>query len=462
MGRFPLQLKPVQGALALLVGTAIGASGLLSPLLPPIITLAAVFAALLAWLPVRPIHALYALIVLIPFSAALPRGQFLPFLVPGEAALLLTAILTVIYVALARNENRIPPRLLIGAAVFGIGTAILPVASYMARGIELPAPDLLNLMAPLQYLVLFWICANVPRAEEERRGLVQVMILTGSCIALIGLLQAAEVGPVVGWLQSWYPSPQGVAAQEIGRVTSVFGAWNALGLFLVTTLLLIAGTFPDEDRPLYRSNMRVATVFALVCLLATNLWSGLIGSAIGFVYIKWMDPRELKSLVPITIVFAIGALALLPDIAQRFAFQARADTWVPETLVFRWGVWQDIFVPRIAESPLFGVRPSFAGLAWPHPESQYIGYLYRSGAVALVAHVIWLALTASWLYGSLWRGGLEAVQRNLGLTALSLVLVLSLIGIINPVFTYSGTMEYFWITLGIVVSGGTMTRDDTT
>lgn len=440
--------------MAVALGGVLGASALLSPLLPALLAAVGAASAALMALPLRPIAFLHALIVAIPFSAALPRGAFVPFVVPSELLLIVTVCLALVHAALSRRLPAVPPALLGAAAVFAVGTSLVPLAGYLVRGVALQSTDVLNLVAPVQYLVLFGLCAAVPASARERRQLVHTMIASATAVGAIGLLQAAEVGPVVGWLQASYPSEQAAVSQEAGRVTSVFGAWNALGLFLVTALLLIASISPDQRRAHGRVWLGLATIVTLLCLLATNLWSGMIGVVLGYAFIKTYDPRGLRSVAPLAALVAVGVVLLLPDLTQRVAFQARADTWLPQTLVFRWGVWQDVFVPRIAENPLWGVRPSFAGLAWPYPESQYIGYLYRSGAVSLLAHVVWLLVTVAWLLRALRRPQADPLQRSLVLASLSLALVLSLIGIINPVFTYSGTMDYFWIVLGLVVNGG--------
>lgn len=441
-------------ALAVITGGLLGLSALLSPLLPVVLAVLGIGVAALISLPLRPIAFLYGLVIVIPFSAALPRGAVLPFLVPSELLLVVTFAFAGLHAAIARRDNLIPGHLLLGAGVFVVGTSLVPIASYAFRGVVLEVGDLMALLAPLQYLILFWIFAHVPRSGAERRAVVQTMIAAGSAVAAIGILQALDVAPVVDRLMAWYPTHQAEVSSEVGRVTSVFGAWNALGLFLVTILLLISALYPDEPRPGFRRNMQLATFLSVVCLLATNLWSGIIGAVVGFAFIKWRDPRGLRAAGPLALTVALGIALLLPELVQRFAYQGRTGSWLPETLTFRWDVWWDVYLPRISESPWWGVRPSFAGLAWPHPESQYIGYLYRSGAVSLLAHVVWLALTAAWLVRTLRGRAPGGPGRGLLLTALSMVLVLSLVGIINPVFTYTGTMDYFWIILGLIVNEG--------
>jgi hypothetical protein len=439
-------------AVALVLGVGLGALTLVAPALPLAAAAAlAGFALLVAARSLRPLLPLYGVVLLIPFTSAMPRGELVPLLAPNEVALLGTMLLGLVYALLAGRRNPVPTTVLVAVAAFALGTSLVPLGAYLVRDVPLSTADLFSLLAPLHYLLLFWLFANVPRSDRERRATIQLMVLAGSAVALIGLLQAAGVGPVTAWLERWYPHAHLLSAEEVGRVTSVLGAWNSLGLFLLTTLLLIAATYVDETRRLYRRNMQVATVLALLCLLATNLYSGLIGVAIGFLLIKRLDPRGLRAVVPIAVIGAVGFVLLLPELSHRFSQQFGTGTWVPQTIGYRWWVWQEYFIPPIAASPIWGVHPTFGHLAFPHPESQYIHYLFRSGAVSLVGHLIWLGALVAWLVRVRSRLA-RAATRSLALAPLALMLVFSLIGVINPVFTYTASMGYFWIVLGLIVN----------
>jgi hypothetical protein len=447
--------SPLRGALrlggALTAGLAVGALAVTAPLLVVALAASAATVAALSRGPLRPIAPLLVVVVLIAFTSAMPRGLVVPLLAPNEAALLLVLLLAVVEAFLARRPNAVPAPVLVAVAAFALGTSLVPLGAYALRGVALDTADVFSLLAPLHYLLLFWLFAHVPRGDGERRAVVHVMIATSSIVAIIGLLQAAGVGPVVALLERWYPHSHLDAAGTVGRVTSVLGAWNALGLYLLTHLLLIAAVAVDERRPLYRLNLRVATGLALLCLLATNLYSGLIGVLIGYALIKRLDPRGIRAVIPLAVIGAIGFVLLLPELSHRFGQQFGSGSWIPQTLGFRWWVWQEYFIPPIAASPIWGVHPTYGHLAFPYPESQYIHYLFRSGLVSLMGHLVWLGALAVWLARA--RGRLsEPFARSLALVPLALMLVFSLIGLINPVFTYTASMGSFWIVLGLVVN----------
>ena len=439
-------------AMAVAIGLSLGSLTLISPALPRVVALTGVAVALFLTLPLRPILLLYSLIVVIPFTSALPRGIIVSFLTPNELVLLLTTAFAALYLSVGGSRRRIPHTVTFATVVFVLGTSIIPLFAYYLRNIAVTPQDVLSLIAPLQYVLLLYLYSALLRGEHERRLAVQLMVASSSAVALVGLLQIAGVDVVETLLQRFYPSVQTETSALYGRATSVMGAWNALGLFLVTNLLIIAAVYPNETKRTYRLNMQVATVLSILCLLATNLYSGILGLMVGYVFIKTRDRRNFRAILPLSVVIAIGLYLLLPELTARFAYQARAGTWIPETLVYRWSVWKAIFLPRIAQHPVWGVRPSFDGLPFTSPESQYIYYLYRSGGVSLVSHAVWVATLAGWCIRALARSR-EFFWRSLVLLLLALLIVFSLIGLINPVFTYSGSIDYFWILLGIAING---------
>ena len=394
---------------------------------------------------------LYLLIVMIVFTSAIPRGRFLPVIALNELFLILALGLAVLYTLVYRRRIHLPGALVAAIAFLMVGTVLAPLLSYPLRGETLSFSSILELVAPLQYLGLFWLFAVIPQTLEEKRALIQLLLLCASVAALIGLLQAANIGPVFSFLESWYPSSQQGAAAETARVTSVLAAWNALGMFLSVNLLLISAIYPDESRPLYQWNMRVATVLLLACLVATNLYSGLITFVVGFILIKMLDPRGLRIAAAFAVLGAIAALIQLPSILQRLSFQLQSNSFLPQTLEYRLAVWQEVFFPLIAKHLWWGVSPDFSNLTFGFPESQYIFLLFRSGLVSLAAFLLWLLILMVWLWHRS-RVMAPSFERSLLIVVFVQLVTFSLVGLINPVFTYSGSIDILWIVLGLIAS----------
>jgi hypothetical protein len=349
-----------------------------------------------------------------------------------------------------RGSVIFPGMVLAALAILAAGTAIIPLAAYRLRGFSLSISEILGLVAPLQYLCLFYFFAVFPKDEAQRHRVIQFMWFLASIVAVIGLLQAAHVGPVTAFLKRFYPSEQTTQAVQVGRMTSVFGAWNVLGTFLMSVLVM-ALAFQNYPRsPLYRLNTRVMVLLVLPCLLATNFYASLAGLAMSFVILNLIQPRDKRVMLLILLLVVVAAIILWPLISTRIQYQFDSGTLVPQTVRYRILVWEKFYIPMIERSPVWGVSPNLDSVTFAYADSQYLYMAFHAGVIAVASHLIWVALLSGWLYGVM-RSGPE-LSRNLGAAAFTLLIVYSVMGITNPIFTYSGAMDYFWISLGLIVN----------
>lgn len=443
----------VSVGLAVLVGVAVGGASLVSPFASIALIVALVGLVVLA---PRPILLCYMVIAAIAFTSAMQRGDLLPLLVPNEAMLVVAFGFGILYVWANRVGRRLPGMLLAGIAVMVLGTVLIPTFSYVIRGYSLSTSEIFSLFAPLQYLLLFWLFAYIPQSDAQRRNIIQLLFLCSSVISLVGLLQAAGIDAVVSFLQTWYPSGHLEDAAEAGRVTSLLGTWNTLGTFLMLNLLLLAALQNEKHPRLHQINMIVCLGLSFVCLIASGSYASLFGLAMGFVIIKLFDPRGLKALLPVFIIGVIGVIALLPLISERFMAQffstaiTENEGIIPQTLVYRFRVWEEIYIPIIMRDPWWGINPTFANVSFAYAESQYLFLLFRSGVISLVAHLAWIGIWLVWLYD--FARSSSGMSRMIAVTIFTNLIVLSIMGWTNPVFTYSGSIDYLWILLGLVVN----------
>ena len=404
-------------------------------------------------------YLLYLVIVTAVFTSAVPRGSIVPLLAPNEFALLLVVLPAFAFALLNHSKRPFPGFLLVAVTVLLAGTVFAPVLSYPLRNMGLTPSQAISYLAPLQYIVLLWLFAVLPRTQEQQKKVVQLVVFCASIVALIGILQAFEVPQILSFLKTWYPSDQLPRASELSRATSVLGAWNALGLFMVVNIYLVAAIYPHETRRLYRINMQVALVMFVLCLIATNLYSGFLALVFGVVMLRIFDPKVLnKRVVAVAAVATVlGIAVLLPGLLARYALQSSGGTFLFETLQYRINIWVRDFLPLIRENLWWGVSPTFETLPFDFPESQYFYLLIRSGLVGLVAHLSWVTVLLVWL-GQTYKRAQTPFARALVAVALTQLVAFSLVGIINPVFTYSGSIDVLWITLGLIVSSERLYR----
>lgn len=430
-------------------GIILGAALIVSPFvaLVLILGLAAGYIVL-----TRPMWMIYLLLVAIPLTSGMPRGQLLPFLKPNEAILVLAFGITFLAVSVAIKQQEMPGWVIFASLLLIAGTAIAPVVSFYARGWSLDLPLILRFVAPIQYLLLFWIFANLPGNRLPRERILQLIFLMASVVALIGLLQAIRVPFIVNFLDTWYPSEQLDASAAAGRITSVFGAWNVLGTFMLFNLLLLTALQGQKQaNKLYALNAVVSAILSLFCLIATGSFASIFGLVFGYVLIKLFEPKGLGAIIPFLLVGVIAVIVLSPFISARLAFQFTGDgSILPRTLVDRFDIWTGIYLPLIEKNPLWGTRPDMEGLTWAFAESEYINLLFRSGLVSLIAHVGWVGIMLAWLRREIRIN--HDTTRKLAIFLFVMLITLSIMAFTNPVFTYSGTIDYLWIVLGLLVN----------
>ncbi len=431
-------------------GIMLGAATLVSP----IIALALIGVLVVGYVVLQaPYSLVYMLLVAIVFTSATERGAFIPILKPNEIVLVL--VFGFLFVPQPKHWPKsiiLPGMPFAAVAILVIGTALVPLVSYKLRGFALSTSDILSLIAPIQYLCLFSFFALFPRNEAQRHRVIQVMWLLASLVAIIGLLQAARIGPVTSFLTRFYPSDHTDTAVTYSRLTSVFGAWNVLGAFLMSMLVLALALQDYPRSRLYQLNLRLMVLVAVPCLIATNTYANLIGLALSFVLLNVIQPRDLRRFAFILLFVVLAAIALWPFISARLAyqFQSTDGSLLPQTVQYRILVWEKFYIPLILRDPIWGVSPTLENVIFAHAESQYLYMAFQAGIIAVVSHLAWVGLTLGWLFGTMRRGPL--LSRNLAAGAFTLLLVYSLMGITNPVFTYSGSMDFFWIVLGLIVN----------
>jgi hypothetical protein len=452
------------------VGMLLGLTVLIDSRLAPLLAL-----ALLA-LPIlltKPILMCYALILITVLTSGLVRGRFIPVITPNELALIAFFGLTLLLQLVHKPTNQSKPSKTsyygIAAAILLVGgTMILPVALYRLHNVPLNLNNAFKLLAPVQYFLLFYIFYKIPQKRQEVNWILGLMLVGGVLVALVGLLQATGWGAITSLLRTLYASSHTEASLDgAGRITSLLGAWNALGMFLATCILLGWTMLPrlKQEHPLAHWATLGAIALCFLCLLASGSFAGLLGVVIGLALIELWGKRG-TFVWPYLLLLGVGILLALllfqgilwPLLESRIAYQYRHGGMLPQTFAQRLLLWDEIFIPAIRRAfpwPVYPVVPDT--FLWHTEESQYLYLLFRMGLIGFVGFMGWLGLTFVWL----WRGlqGIRrensalSLQHDLILFALALLSVLTISGLTNAVFTYAGTIDYFWMILGLIAAG---------
>ena len=450
--------------LAIVVGLVLGLLCLLSPLvaLGSVLGIAFTIVALK-----KPIVLCYVMIPAIILTSGMERGRLFPLFKPNEVGLV--AAVGIVFVILLIDKRQRFSDLQYGVATFIVlipWVTFVPLAYYVLRGTVLSIKSIFWLIAPLQYFLLFCLYAIVPETDTDRRRLVLLMLLSAAIVALVGLAQAARVGFVVNLLKSWYPSGHLEAVTSgVARVTSLMGAWNALGILLAASIVVGWSILPSVKEPFHRIIVIGAVVVCAICLLASGSFAGIGGLVMGIVLVELVAQRGMH-MAPLLLAGVLGmallAIVLYPVLEP--LLEARLNqqfqtggSLTPQTLSFRFVVWREIFVPPIREHFPWPVHPTIpTSYPWDTEESQYVMLLFRLGFLGLLGHLAWVGMTLFWLFRRLRKA--DGLLKGLITSAIVLFIVLSIQGLTNDVFTWAGTIDYLWILLGLIASSTEATQ----
>ncbi|MBE2266668.1 MAG: hypothetical protein IAE80_00450, partial [Anaerolinea sp.] len=274
---------------ALIVGAALGVLSLVSPLIAVGLIAGVVFAALAF---ARPVMLCYVLVAAVVFLSGMPRGGLVPLFIPNEPLLAAAAGFTFVVLLLRRDGRRLPNAVIAALLFMILGTAIIPVLMYYVRDFPLSTSDIFSLVAPAQYALIVWIFASLPRDDDDRYRIVHFMLICGSIVAAIGLLEAIRVPFVVSLIRDFYPNVHFNTAAELGRITSIMGAWNSLGNFLMINLIMVLALHGYPSRGKWGSiNLIVNLILCGAALLASGSYASLGGLALSLVLVKTFDRR---------------------------------------------------------------------------------------------------------------------------------------------------------------------------
>ncbi len=447
--------------LAGLIGLGLGLVCIISPLLGLVAVLGIAF--VLVSLS-KPIILAYMMIAVTTLAGGMQRDRIIPILSPNEVSLLLTvALILPAFLLTKQRPNKDTKSIVLAFVILVGGTVFIPVAGFLLRGIPLDLNNAFKLVAPIQYFLLFWSFTLIVNTEIERRRLVQWMLICGSIVAVVGLLQAARVGFIINILGNWFSSSHldDSLTTGAGRITSLLGAWNALGMFMMVCVVLAWAVLPVTKGKLNVAIVITSMVLCGLTLIATGSFAGNLSMAAGIALILILTKRTKKmfvvlivSVLGLALIFLIAQSILRPLVEQRIAFQFEDGVnLVPQTLAYRFDIWRDVFIPPIRQYFPQAVYPKVpADYTWLFEESQYIMLLFRTGLAGFVAHLAWVGIIVFWLFRRLRQS--EGFMKSVIASALTIVLVLSIAGFTNAVFNYSGSIDYMWILFALVASSG--------
>jgi hypothetical protein len=301
--------------------------------------------------------------------------------------------------------------------------------------------------------------------EGLRRFLVGLSVPVVPSV-LLGLAQLTGVGGASHFVIDLTGSQALIDRAEqhaLTRASGLIGQWTDFGSYacaeIAIVVILIYLARSEGRRAIYPV---VVLAAALVGVVST-LTFAVIAAAIAIVLLSARTVRiRPKFVLGAAAALTLSAPLLIPFVVNRVQQEyvatnqtlSRSSGLVPETLVFRIGVWAHQTIPAVVERPITGwgqgvytqLRTWTDGpmpIVWPYPESEWFQQLMTGGVVELL---VFSALLIS-AYRALARAP-KQIAKPLRVLIGSMVLV----GITVPCFSDVGLPVPMWAAVGAVIS----------
>lgn len=459
-GRWPGGAVPATLACAaVLAGVATFIAG-------PIVLLVVAAAGLAGAAAYRPVLATYLYLATLPFLAGIDRDTLLPLVRPNEAvlALLVAGALAGAYVRYLRGADvRLRFRRLDAAlAAFLLVSTVWPILSLMLRGLVPTVPEWAALLPITKLIGLLLLARTTLVTPAQQVRVARLVIWSSTVVAVIAVLQALSVTPVLDLLQTLWPEDGPDSAGEVsGRGTTTFSSAIATGDYLVMAAALLA-TFRIRDL-VGRRETFVAGPLLGAGVLATGQYSSWAAAfVVGLVLLRQYPQlrRRLRAALPFVVVAAVAGA---PAAAMRLS-EFGDGFGVPRSWLGRWDNLANIYLPRFDPwNFVVGVSPDSVLVppeTWRDEVYLEFGYLQLLwvGGIPLLCAFGWLSVeilrrTASLRLDPAPVGALASTLRS----GWWVVLILSLIDIH---LVLRGMGDVLFVLLG-VVGGRCGDRDPT-
>jgi hypothetical protein len=428
------------------------------------VTLAALIAGLVVLL--RPATAVLAVIAVAPVICALKRGLFVPGLRPSEVLVAGVAVPVLLF---AGSRVSIRWRLLDAMALlYVVATFALGAGDMLARGSAFTAELNGQLIGPLQYFLLYRSVVVALDTPELRRQAVRLLLLGSIPVSITALLQFLDIGSTRPFIKSVVNS---VAAGSVRytngglpRATGIMDHWHSLGGYmLVIILLCVALLLHPRQRVMSRGGLVAVLAFAVMGIMLTLTLGPMIGAVVGSIGLGAATGRSRKVIGwlaagALVVVFLLGpflAARLDQQLESRVgqASGAAGPSFLPQTLRYRVEVWQEQYLPLVASNLLTGYGPGLPPYVnWRYTETLYVTLLLKGGLplLAIYAGLMYAAWVLARSVVSSSRASPD--DRCIARVALTLILILIPMHLINPYFANTGLAHPLWILFGLVAA----------
>jgi hypothetical protein len=397
----------------------------------------------------------------VPLTAGLGRGTLVPLFRPGEVLIILTLTALLLKRGLLRKHavgwriGWLDALILVFVAV----SVLVPSIVLYAGGWQSDLTTWMTVLAPTQFLVVYWIYSRSHLDGGELKLVVHAILFTSLVVGVIGIAQAADLPGVRDLSDAYFPAPPDVAWEEpVYRANSTLEHFSALGSFAVFNFLLAFGLLTRRVPGFSTAWLATVMLINAGAIVASQTWAAAMALPFGCVVVCWHARRLPPHFGPLMLAGGLGLIAAWPAVSSRFAQQLRFVQGqpvlsMPHTMDVRIHYWSQFFLPTLASHTryLLGtgtVIPSDVPASLQNfVDNEFIRMAFRAGIPGVA---VLLFLQAGLLIAAFRARRSEGWWALAG-TVAGCVVTLSLMEITAEYMGFAGSSQLFWMLTGLFV-----------
>lgn len=398
-----------------------------------------------------------AVLALVPALSGVERGLLVPGLKVSDLLILLLVGLLLVRRRFAWDRRDWLGWSVLAYGVIQVATSII---NFLERD-EIGVGELIKSVGSVsQFALLFAVAFTIGGTTSGIARWARYSVITAAAIAVIGLLQLADLGPTreIVAVLTGNPELADLPWWKTYRATGLFPSWHAYSMYVAMNLLLALSMLLRGVRSERRLYLIVTVILAggvLIGLTATPILVAVVGAAL---LLPW---KLLRRVIPVGLV--AGALILVATplggiVMERLTKQQNSRegnfAFLPETLQYRVNAWVDGYFPLIGANLWTGYGPLGEADAdvLPYAESMYIRVLTTGGVflfLALIAVIVCAAIRMFRIrqrYAGTRSDELSALARPVFL----FVVLVAVAQLLHPYMNDAGSAPLLFSAIGIV------------
>jgi O-Antigen ligase len=409
----------------------------------------------------RPDVGALVLVAVVPITSGIERGVPVPgfrlseVLIGGLAGLILVS---------AKHQQRVPWRTFDWlAALYVITTVLFGAYDLVGRGAEFSNDNIGKLLGPFQFFLLYRAVVTALPTNGQRQLAVKLALVSTVPVAALAILQQVDLLGARAFAQRLTGADAASLSLDpsfvLGaRASGPFPAWHTLGGYLFLAILLGVGLLLDRSVKTIRTGLLAPIlVLAGVALVLTLTAAPMLGVIVGSVLLGLWVRRFGRVAVVVAAGLAVAVLLFAPLFRARYEQQfGTSGVGVPETLVFRYDVWTEQYLPFLSNRLATGYGPDTPPVGWGYTESVYITMLVRGGLPLLLVYLalMWALLVAA--YRS--TADNDPFQAAVARVMVVAVVMLVFMHFVSSYFVTSGLPHLMWALAGVLFAQRTAVR----